>query len=210
VGSLLAKLRSDLSGFVELLNSHGVEYAWSVVMPSRFMAIRGSRRRWIASVSFVLLALGAFSCSRPPEPRSETSERRNSNALQGRSAARPVRAGLPGGTDVGGQPGAPAAAQEPGIGAHERDHERRVVDPYFILEVTGPSEAFRKRATKPTDSEVFYLEESVNSLGDGRRVETAVATSKAAVRRFKAAARKLGFEVRSHAVGESNRPTSNP
>jgi hypothetical protein len=132
----------------------------------------------------------------PPKPRSENSERGGSNSLQGRSATRPVSATDRGSTDVGGQPGTTDAAEEPGIGDHERDHQRRVANPYFVLEVIGPPEAFRGRGTRPTDPEVFYVEESQGYVSDGRRVETAVASSRAAARRFKAAARKLGFEVR--------------
>jgi hypothetical protein len=92
--------------------------------------------------------------------------------------------------------GSHAGAREAAKAVRSRDHASQRENSYLLLEVIGPAVAFRGRATTPTDPEVFYLEESGNDLGDGRRAVTAVARSKAAVGRFKATAKKLGFEVR--------------
>ena len=139
-----------------------------------------------------LLFWVCVSCSRHPEPRSESSARGDSNASQEESAAAASNATEGGSTDAGRQPG----AREGANGIRSRNRERAGENSYFLLEVIGPAAAFRARAATPTDPEVFYLEESMNDLGDGRRAATAVAKSKAAVNRFKATARKLGFEVR--------------
>jgi hypothetical protein len=57
-------------------------------------------------------------------------------------------------------------------------------------------EQFRKTATTPTDPEVVYVEEASALLSDGRGLRVVMAGSRAAIRRFTAAAKKLGMEVR--------------
>lgn len=144
--------------------------------------------RQTAGLGLAWLLFGGVFCARPLEPRFANSAGGDPKSLQVGDAAPSANAERTESRDAGSQP----AAQDPRVS----DHQRRASGTYIFLEVIGPPAQFRGRATRPTDPEIVYLEESGEYLNDGRRRETAVASSPAAVQRFKAIARARGFEVR--------------
>lgn len=73
----------------------------------------------------------------------------------------------------------------------------------FYLDVTGPSELLRARTTRPSDSEVFYLDETTQRLPDGQAVQTVITTTQTAVERFTATALAGGFGVQVRETPDS-------
>ena len=150
------------------------------------------RSRWAAAIGLLL----AFSdCAHGPE---EPVTARDATQAGGSNPLLPInprlqqgRAGDPmAGPELSSNAGA-GSSSEPALAPVEAAHATRS----YYLVVIGPRDNFRHLATTPTDPEVIYLEEASGIGRDGRR-EQLVLASKAAIPRFKAAAKKLGMEVR--------------
>jgi hypothetical protein len=144
------------------------------------------------------LLLGFDACARPPEQkqdaliahslprtvREEPSAQTSSKALESGASGHDVPDAIR--NSGGGSTSAPPTA---GTGAVQATR-------VYYLVVIGAPEQFWKIATTPSDPEVVYVEEASELGRDGRRQKLVMAMSKAAVRRFTAAAKKLGMEVR--------------
>jgi len=152
-------------------------------------------------VALALLLLAFSACARPPEQlRKPVTANKSPPAVSRSPSARigPTRRE----SDAGGQITEPDGAStstavsspEPSVQPPEPAHTAKGGVHYLV--VIGPREQFRKIATTPSDPEVVYVEEASEIARDGRREKVVMAMSKAAIRRFKAAAEKLGMEVR--------------